>query len=518
MGFLSGLITGAATSVDAQLKKDIERSQERAEGMAQYRITRRRAEVERQEKEKRELKETLGNLASLVDGDVDKAAQLYKSGGGNITGANSLYQELLKNKQAGIDIKTAITFADEIAEPGSYESYINEFVTPIATLPTRKGEVKATGLFGALFDKDFGKQIDAQVEEAAPIPTQQTGTKTALPMATIDRSEFLSAKEAERGDKRFEMEVKRFGMDMETAQARLDDADRNYDLALERFNADKENNELRLALDFARDARDQRRLDLSVAKAEDEAEDRLLTRDLTKLSIEERKLEIKKLRDAPEFATFEAMLVSADQKLAAQLSLPPDMQNARQIDILERQRVHALKGMSAEAQAKDTDVGTPTTTLSKQSVDSIINSEIKRMLEPVGLIKDIEGQVEYLIEGNEVQYFDRMFMSLDNVAFRMAGIDDDQMNRTIEAQRNQLKKDLDNYKRGRVSANDNKGDVIETQPILNPATNPPRPFSNMLESILHKAYKDRAYEAGQIIEYEEDGVKKHLIWTGNDIY
>jgi hypothetical protein len=307
-------------------------------------------------------------------------------------------------------------------------------------------------------------------------------------------------------------------MDMETAQARLDDADRNYDLALERFNADKENNELRLALDFARDARDQRRLDLSVAKAEDEAEDRLLTRDLTKLSIEERKLEIKKLRDAPEFATFEAMLVSADQKLAAQLSLPPDMQNARQIDILERQRVHALKGMSAEAQAKDTDVGTPTTTLSKQSVDSIINSEIKRMLEPVGLIKDIEGQVEYLIEGNEVQYFDRMFMSLDNVAFRMAGIDDDQMNRTIEAQRNQLKKDLDNYKRGRVSANDNKGDVIETQPIINPATNPPRPFSNMLESILHKAYKDRAYEAGQIIEYEEDGVKKHLIWTGNDIY
>ena len=56
----------------------MERSQERAEGMAQYRITRRRAEIERQEKEKRELKETLGNLASLVDGDVDKAAQLTK--------------------------------------------------------------------------------------------------------------------------------------------------------------------------------------------------------------------------------------------------------------------------------------------------------------------------------------------------------------------------------------------------------------------------------------------------------
>ena len=29
MGFLSGLVAGAATSLDAQLKKDIERSQER---------------------------------------------------------------------------------------------------------------------------------------------------------------------------------------------------------------------------------------------------------------------------------------------------------------------------------------------------------------------------------------------------------------------------------------------------------------------------------------------------------
>ena len=141
MGFLSGLITGAATSVDEQLKKDIERSQKRADGMAQYEVTRRRAEVERQEKEKRELRETLGNLASLVDGDVDKAAQLYISGGKNIKGAQSLYEELLKNKQAGVDIKTALTFADEIAEPGTYEDYINKFVTPITVMPTGKGEV-----------------------------------------------------------------------------------------------------------------------------------------------------------------------------------------------------------------------------------------------------------------------------------------------------------------------------------------------------------------------------------------
>ena len=65
---------------------------------------------------------------------------------------------------------------------------------------------------------------------------------------------------------------------------------------------------------------------MAVAEAQEKTEDRLLTRDLTKLSIEERQLEIAKLRDAPEFATFEAMLVSADQKLAKALSRPPEMQ------------------------------------------------------------------------------------------------------------------------------------------------------------------------------------------------
>ena len=155
MSFLTGLITGAATSIDDQLKKDMERSQERAEGMAQYRITRRRAEIERQEKEKRELKETLGNLASLVDGDVDKAAQLYKAGGGNIAGANALFTELKKNADAGKDIKTAITFAEARAEPGQMTDYINQFITPISKLPPVAG-VKGAGLYGAMFKRANG--------------------------------------------------------------------------------------------------------------------------------------------------------------------------------------------------------------------------------------------------------------------------------------------------------------------------------------------------------------------------
>ena len=150
----------------------MERSQERAEGMAQYRVTRRRAAVERQEKEKKELEDTLNNLASLVDGDIDKAAQLYINGGKNITGANALYQELLKNKQAGIDISTAMTFAENVAPEGTtMQDYVSKFVTPITKLPIAEGEVKGSGLYGALFKPDLGASVRRQVEEAAPLPS-----------------------------------------------------------------------------------------------------------------------------------------------------------------------------------------------------------------------------------------------------------------------------------------------------------------------------------------------------------
>ena len=52
MSFATGFITGLAKSVDEQLKKDMERTQDRIQGMAQYRVTRRRADIERKDKDK----------------------------------------------------------------------------------------------------------------------------------------------------------------------------------------------------------------------------------------------------------------------------------------------------------------------------------------------------------------------------------------------------------------------------------------------------------------------------------
>tara|TARA_R100000353_G_scaffold47562_2_gene37854 strand:+ start:1700 stop:3181 length:1482 start_codon:yes stop_codon:yes gene_type:complete len=490
MSFLEGLITGAATSIDDQLKKDMQRSQERAEGMAQYRITRRRAEIERQEKEKRELEDTLNNLASLVDGDIDKAAQLYINGGKNITGANALYQELLKNKQAGIDVNTAITFAETTAPEGTtMQDYISKFVTPITKLPVAKGEVKGAGLYGALFKPDLSGRVRQQVEEAAPLPAQEAADLD-VQMATIDRSGFLSAKEAKRDETRFEREGEKFEMDMRSAQARLDDADRQYNLALERFNADKENNELRLALDFARDARDARRLDLAVAKAEQEAEDAVLSRELTGLTIEERKLELEKKRNAPEFATFELMLVSAEENLARATS-------PEEIMIYEKQRAHAIKGLADIARAEDTSAGVATSVFSKQSVDSIINAEIKRQLEPVGLVKDIEGQLDYMIEGNEVQFYDRMTRALENVEQRVAGIDDSQMTNTLKSQRKSLQED--------------KGAYIQKQ--IDGGITPVS--AGTARDAVSKAFTS-TLGPGAIVEYtNSQGATVRRIWTGS---
>ena len=84
MSFATGFITGLAKSVDEQLKKDMERTQDRIQGMAQYRVTRRRADIEKKDKDKEELRETILKLSTLVGGDTTKGIQIYKSVGGNI--------------------------------------------------------------------------------------------------------------------------------------------------------------------------------------------------------------------------------------------------------------------------------------------------------------------------------------------------------------------------------------------------------------------------------------------------
>lgn len=416
MSFLTGLITGAATSIDDQLKKDMERSQQRAEGMAQYRITRRRAEIERQEKEKRELKETLGNLASLVDGDIDKAAQLYKAGGGNIAGANALFTELKKNADAGKDIKTAITFAEARAEPGEMTDYINQFITPISKLPPVAG-VKGAGLYGAMFKPDLSARVQEQVDEAAPLPAQETRDMD-VQMATIDRTGFLAAEEAQRATTLFDIEVAKAGRDVT-----LDD-----------LNAQKLQQAMRLADDAAALANKKFASEEEQRKAENaraevaalqrqaqliqEAEAHVLNMRAKKQDIEKTAIEIAKEKDHPQFKDFEDQAVYAAQKLAM-------------ADLTEEEREDykklydsAIEGAVAYANATETKKsGTAgSAVFSKQSLDSIVQGAAKFELDMVPS-QSIGDKIKYAIDGNEAAYYGGMSRALKTVEKRLTAED-----------------------------------------------------------------------------------------------
>ncbi|ADW08408.1 hypothetical protein N386_gp23 [Puniceispirillum phage HMO-2011] len=499
MSFFEGIITGAATSIDAQLKKDMERTQERAEGMAQYRVTRRRTEIERQNKEKKEISDVMSQLASLVDGDIDKAAQLYTAGGKTIEGAKNLYAELDKNRKAGKDISTALTFAESQAEPGQLTDYVSQFITPISALPVAEGEMKASGLYGALFKPDLSKQILRDVEEQAPLPTAIEAARD-IKGATIDRSGFLAAEEAaemklirERAAGSYGREVAKFGMDMKQAEQSMQLALKREKRAEEVQKSDATQQEKDNARADATLAMQKARLNIATAQAAREAKAFVGEQELQGLTIETRKAELDKIKNAPEYATYERMMVHADEQLAVELAKPE--QNTQLINELKAQRQYGIDGIKSVASAETDSTYTPS--FSKQSVDSIINSEIKRQLQPVGLVKDIEGQLDYMIEGNEVQYFDRMARALNNVEQRVSGIDDAQMNNTIKAQRESLRSDKNVYIKKQIDSG------------ITPVT------ANSAQDAADKNFTSQL-EPGAIVEYKNrQGATVARIWTGS---
>jgi hypothetical protein len=212
MSFFSGLVTGLAKSVDEQLKTDMKRTQDRLDGMAQYRVTRRRAKLERKDKEKEELRESVLKLASLVGGDTTKAIQMYKAAGNNIPDANKFYDVALKSQRSlgeDFDISKAIEFSS-INAPANIKptDYLNNFVEnsvgAVKPLPAYDEDIPATGLYGALFKPKLGKQVMKQTDAIAPLPKETTTTDTSfIPAAKINFNEFMEYKAFEKSN-RFE--------------------------------------------------------------------------------------------------------------------------------------------------------------------------------------------------------------------------------------------------------------------------------------------------------------------------
>lgn len=224
MGFATGFITGLAKSVDEQLKNDMLRTQKRMDGMEQYRITRRRTEEERVQKERKEVGEVMKNLASLVGGDMYKAKQLFESGGGTVSGATAFYNELNDSRSKLGDqfkIDEIVSFSNENRPEGvTDQDFINNYVRGVSKIKT-EGQMKGSGLLGALFGGDYGATVDKRVDEQAPIEADTFGTIKTAP-AEVDYTALAKYKKYQKDNRpkaasTFEGELLRLENDLDLA-------------------------------------------------------------------------------------------------------------------------------------------------------------------------------------------------------------------------------------------------------------------------------------------------------------
>lgn len=404
MGFFSGFTTGLAKSIDDTLKKDMERTQERMDGMEQYRVTRRRARIEKQEKDKEELRNVLTNLASFTGGDEDKAIQLYRSGGNTIAGGTALYEELVQNQKADIDVTKALQFAD-VAEPGDFTSYINRNVSQVTPLPSSQQEqMKGSGLYGKLFDRDYEGELSARVDEAAPLPEVAEGP-AYTGQATIDRSGFLAATEQAELVKKREREAGMFTIAEKELVLKQDAAT---------LNESRINQAMEIARDVEARAKDkaltdeeQRKLDNARNEVADlqrqsqliqEAELHVLNVASKKLSIAEQEDAAEKRKEHPVFKSFEDMAVYASQKLAAG---GLDEQETKDF---EKMYEDAVKGANDYTKATTEEDGVGGIEFSKQSLDSMVKAGMDLQLKNIPS-KSVGDKVEYILKGNEADYY-----------------------------------------------------------------------------------------------------------------
>ena len=218
--FAQGFIKGLAESVDERLKDDMDRTFKRADRAADYHIRRKAAEQERYDAEMRDVENLLKSFAAFTGGDLDKAAQLYKAGGGNVEDAKAFKTTLdTARNQLGdqFDINKAVTFAESQAGELGMADYLGNLVMRprdfvAASLPD--SAAGGVGLFRAFEPgQAIRRDIAEQVESAIPTSAKNF-TEAEIGTATVDYGKLPTAAEY-----KLDMDTKQVGL--ETARAAL---------------------------------------------------------------------------------------------------------------------------------------------------------------------------------------------------------------------------------------------------------------------------------------------------------
>lgn len=196
---LGSFIGGLAKSLDERLQDDMRRTQERSERVRDYHIRRSTEKQERFEAEQRELEEVLTNLASLVEdaevpegmNKMDYAAQLYKAGGGTVSGGQQFYANLSDARLKGTKVSDVVTFADMQTGGRKVGDYVDQFVKRPETLVKVPEGLK--GGVGFLAKADITKGLDEEMQTMFGTPKDVE--KFDIGQATIDYGKLPGAVE-----------------------------------------------------------------------------------------------------------------------------------------------------------------------------------------------------------------------------------------------------------------------------------------------------------------------------------
>lgn len=502
MSFWTGFTTGLASSVDKGLQRAIEKRDGELSAAKKFWMQTKATKKEKYEaKKEKEDAEAVAGYKSLLagfNGDADMAKAAFDSlaaSGGGVAGVTDYLSKVrqrtdeLGSYDISLDFKdfkagdTAYTGGEEGLLMPEYQG------TPFKAADYGVGSSRLDELFGrtgadtdtARLEKQMNVGFDAQ---PAAAPAASTGA-----FGSVDRSRLSAAQKYKEDTEDREMKLDRFEMDksaFKQNQSKVTQAMQIAREAEDRLKLDQDNAILQQEYKNAVDAADRFK---RYAQLDREAEMFILNKEAKELGIEVTQLQLDKDKKPPEFTDFEKMAVYYTQKLGER-GLTTEQKN----DYSEGLR-RAVEGATKwNAQTVKSDGKAKF--FSNESRQSILNGEIKRQLEPFGMVDDLGQVIEEEIDGtDQPKYFDSMRRALDNVTSQVAGLNDPSMNALIAGQRSSLRAKMNEYKKAAVS---------EQQ----------KTARNLTES-LSTTFKE-TLKPGDVVTYETDnGGTATRIWTGD---
>ena len=463
--FGTGLITGLASSVDRSMRDAIDRRNSELSEARKYIQTRQAAKLDAAEAKKQKFNEetqlAFDALAQELGGDVDLTYAAFKR-----LGTAADVQEYISDVKAARKVLPAGQKYDAAQDFTGFTAGEIQLSRQAALGQLSLGAPTATvskvsaadfavdDPIGRMFGREnraaeeAAKRLNKRLESTAPAagPERMTGLST---VGGIDLSRQVASQEAGFAATEREREAQRFDMEV----GAFDQNTKRIDQAMEIAEAAEARANRKEATDDDQRARDNARQDVADLQRQQqlarEAEMFIMDKRAKEIGIEKDEIELEKLKSHPEFKNYEDMAVYATQKLSA------GGLTDQQIFDFERMRDDAIAGAKAYNDATSTP-DAPASQFSKESRQAILNGEIKRVLEPKGLMTDIQGEIQYKISGNEVQYFGSMKQALANVTKQTSSLDDQRMNDLIQTQKDTLNTQMKEYKDKAVTGGKNK--------------------------------------------------------------